>query len=214
MPQIRRREQLRPATHADIRRSGTSCTPEQRAQWIGLPATRLFPLPGTAARASPPWECTHVQRSDGDFFLAQGWVASENLLRSRTLGEHVGHQVHGDPRALEYGRSAHDLRIANHHLPHTRQVLQLILYGPPGSPDLNQQRRPVRDWQLFGFRRSLNRFRDFSAGAYWQQPQAFRFELQVDQLLLCEQPPNASAASGRARTYEATVDRFVNRSQR
>jgi hypothetical protein len=113
-----------------------------------ISAARLFPLPGLAARASPPWNCTHVQWSYGDFFLAQRWVAFQNLFRGCTLGEHVGHQVHRDARAFEYGRSAHDFRIANHHFFDPRQLLQLILYCPPRSPDLDQQRFPVRDRQL------------------------------------------------------------------
>ena len=37
-----------------------------------------------AAWASPPWECTHIQRRDGDFLLAQGWIAFEGLYGVRS----------------------------------------------------------------------------------------------------------------------------------
>jgi hypothetical protein len=36
----------------------------------------------------------------------------------------------------------------------------------------------------------LYRIRDLSPDADRQQPKSFRFELQVEQLLLCEQPAN------------------------
>jgi len=50
----------------------------------------------------------------------------------------------------------HDLRIADNHVLHTRQLLQLTFHRTPGVSDLDQERCSVRDRQLLGFRRSLN----------------------------------------------------------
>lgn len=180
--------------HADTRRSGTSCTPEQSAHWKGFPAPWFFRVPRARGWTFPSRERTHVQWRDGDLFLAQGWIAFKNLLCGCALGEHVGDQVQRNSCALEDWGSAHDLRIADDHFLYTRQLLQLTLHRAPCPPDLDQERCPVRDRQFFGFRRTLNGFRDLSPGCKRQQPRAFRFELQVDQLFLRQQPANGYAS--------------------
>jgi hypothetical protein len=89
---------------------------------------------------------------------------------------------YGNPRALEYGRSTHDLQIADHHFFDTGELLQLAFYLALRRSDFDQKRGSIRNVQLFRLRGPLDRLRDFSPRPHWQKPKAFRFELQKDQL--------------------------------
>jgi hypothetical protein len=89
----------------------------------------------------------------------------------------------------------------------------LALHPKAGGLEFNEESRAISDCQDVGFGRPLNRVRDLSPGPHGQEPKTFRFQLEVDYLFLCEKATNICSRSRGAGPYQATVDRFMNRSK-
>jgi hypothetical protein len=81
------------------------------------------------------------------------------------------------------------------------KLLQLTFDLAAGGLEFNEQNGPISDCQNVSVRRSLNRVRDLSPRPDRQEPQTLHFELQVDQLFLCEKASNRPARTRGPRPY-------------
>src|SRR5271157_1375039 len=196
--------------HSSIR----NLMPCQAAQRKRPRTARLSPLPGAATRAPAPRKRAHVQRRDGNLLPVQRRIALQDLIHRCTLGKHVSHQVDMNPGPFEDWCPAHDVRVADHHLLHARELLQLALHLSASGPDFDAKGAPGSDGQLVSLRRSLDRCRDLPPGPERQKSKAFGLKLEKDQLLFGEQAPDGRARARDAGANQPAVNRLVNRGQR
>lgn len=61
-----------------------------------------FPVPAVAVRVSLLWKRVQIKRLEQDHLYGERWIALKHLFRSRSLGKHMGKEVHRNPRVFEH----------------------------------------------------------------------------------------------------------------